>query len=280
MLNKFFTIPFINPLISDEINRMGSISGINTYHKRDIPIIVSLYSQRKNFRSLPVVLYSLLNQSIKPDKIVLWLDSDTEDLLTLPYEITRFVKNGLEIRFIKNYASYTNIFYAVKEFKNCIIVTAKDSIYYRKNWLKKLYLSYIANPSDIHVNTSFRVKMLNGSLLPIAKWKHFVNKETAGYDNFIINEGGVLYPPNCFSNEILRSDIFLKYAPDYSCIWLWIMALVNSRKIRVVKNHYKFNFRIGIFNHIFEKKKKALFDIQLKSLMEFYGQNVINKLNV
>lgn len=280
MPNKFLSIPFINPLINDEIDSMGSISGINTNHTREIPIVVSLCSNRNNFRLLQKTLYSLLNQTIKPDKIILWLDSDTEDMLTLPYEITRFIKNGVEIRFVKSYGQYTNIFYAVREFRNCIIVTAEDYIYYRKNWLKKLYLSYIANSSDIHVHMAHRVKMLNGNILPVAKWKNCVNEETARYDNFIIKEGGVLYPPNCFSNEVLRSDIFLKYAADFSCIWLWIMALLNNKKIRVIKNHYRYNLRIGIFRHIFKKNKKGYFDKQLKSLLDFYGQNVINKLNV
>lgn len=281
---KFHVIPFFNPLIFDEINRMGNFCGINTTTKRERQIILSLTSYRKRFKDLPITIYSLLNQSLKPDRVILWLNKDTDDLTSIPYEITKFIKNGLEIRFVKDIKSYTKVIYALKEFSDSIIVTADDDIYYRTNWLKKLYLSYIANPQDIHVHRAHKVLKDNSAkIIPYEKWEKNISEENAEYNNFLTGVGGVLYPPNCFSKEVLREDIFLKNSPNNDDIWLWIMALTNNRKIRVVLNHEKHLICTNIFSHIFgqnlyNKNSTGENDTQLNNLMKLYGQNILKKL--
>ena len=272
-------LPFINPFIFDEIGRMGECSGINDGMNRETPLIVSLSSSKKNYKNLPVTLFSLLNQSLKPDKIILWLDEEADDLTTLPYEITRFIKNGLEIKFVKNLNLYTNTICALDEFQKSIVVTACDNVYYRHDWLKNLYYSYIVSPNDIHIHRAFEVKVKDKSFAPVKEWEFCVNSETAKYTNFPVASEGILYPPNCFKNEVFRSDVFLKYANDNDTIWFWIMAVVNNKKFRVVKNHNKSSIVLNIFDYLSERKAERLsFDFQLKSLMQFYGQNVAGKL--
>ena len=230
---KFHVYGLFNPFIRIQLNCLGNYIGINTDTKREIPLIVSLTSYRERFKDLPITLYSLLDQNVKPDKIILWLNKDYDELMELPYEITRFIKNGLEIRFVEDIGSYTKVIYAFEEYRDSIIITADDDIYYPKNWLEKLYLSYISNPEDIHVHRAHRVNLEK----PYEMWEKHVMEESARYDNFLTGVGGVLYPPNCFSKEVLRRDVFLKQSPKADDIWFWVMALVHNRKIRVVKNH-------------------------------------------
>ena len=272
-------LPFINPFIYDEINRMGEYSGVNKDMKRENPLVVSIYSCEEKFKYLPITLFSLLNQSLKPDKVILWLDKETDDLTTLPYEITRFIKNGLEVKFIDNIKSYTKTICAFEEYKDGVIVTACDNVYYRRNWLKKLYYSYIVSPNDIHIHKTLNVKIKNKSLASIKEWGGCVNSEIAKYTNFPVALGGILYPPNCFKKEAFRSDIFLKYAPQDDDVWFWIMAVINNKKFRVVKNHDKSLVCLNIFEYLSDIKEKEIsFDIQANDLMKLYGQNVINKL--
>lgn len=262
---------------------MGNYCGINSETKRNKQIIVSLTSHNERFKDLPITLYSLLNQNLKPDRIILWLDEEREDLTTLPYNITRFLKNGLEIRFVKDLKSYTKVIYAFKEFSNSIIVTADDDIYYGKDWLKMLYLSYIAHPEDIHVHRAHRVRVRANKILPYEKWRKQINEESARFDNFLTGAGGVLYPENCFTKEVLRSDIFLKFTPNADDIWLWVMALVHNKKIRVVKNHDKNIVSVNVFEQLFKPNlcrlnKNGGNDIQLNAIMKYYGQNVMSRL--
>ena len=296
MLNKLFNYKFhlrfmINPLIRINSRCIGNYVGVKE-EKRDIPIIVSLTSIEERYSDLELTLYSLLNQSVKPDKIILWF-SDKYNLTELPYNITRYIKNGLEIRFVPDIGSYTKIIYSLKEFHDCIVVTADDDIYYSKDWLKKLYHSYISNPQDIHVHRAHRVK-LNANIgtsnhnifTPYEKWCKHINEESARYDNFLTGVGGVLYPPNCFNKEVLRKDVFLSKAPNADDIWLWFMALLSNRKIRVVQSHIKTLTCTNIFRQMGWTKDKFLYsknknggnDMQINELEKYYRENIISKL--
>lgn len=279
---KFHVRGLLNPFLGLQISSLGDYSGTNLT-KRECPIIVSLTSYRERFKDLPITLYSLLNQSLKPDRVILWLDKEYEDLNNIPYEITQFLKNGLEICFVEDLRSYTKIIYALEEFRDSIIVTADDDIYYSTNWLKKLYYSYVSNPQDIHVHRAHKVLVSGGEILPYEKWQKHVEEENASYANFLTGVGGVLYPPKCFTSEVLRRDIFLKYAPYADDIWLWVMALVHNRKIRVVKNHIRTLIAVNIYKQIFSKtlyskNRHGGNDKQLKALMKFYRENVLKKL--
>lgn len=267
----------LNPFIGLEISSLGEHKGVLEENNRETPIIISLASDRDHFSELPLTLYSLLNQNLKPDKIILWLDEDYEDFAYLPYEITQFIKNGLEIRFAKNIGNYTKTIYALKEYPNTIIVTADDGIFYPANWLYKLYISYIANPKDIQVHKAVQAN----TSIPFYKWKKSI-KESSEHNNFMLDENGVLYPPNCFSKEVLRKDVFLKQAPDSATVWFWIMALVHDRKTRVVKNNLKTTIYTNFFKHfkynlIHNKAKNSANDIAIQALLKLYGGKVYNK---
>lgn len=273
-----------NPLIRYNSNLMSKYVGINPV-KRDVPIIVSLTSYEARFKDLEISLYSLLNQSLKPDIIILWLSDEIESLNDLPYEITKYIKNGLEIRFVKDIGSYTKAIYTFKEYSEAIIVTADDDIYYPKKWLERLYHSYIAHPKDIQVHRAHRVRLKDRKILPYEKWEKHVQEESARFDNFLTGVGGVLYPPNCFLSEVFRNDIFLKYAPTADDIWFWFMALISNRRIRVVQNHIKTLSCTNLLRQILPNRK-TLYSInstgrndeQVENLMKFYQNNILPKI--
>ena len=288
MLNKLWNCKFhlrfiINPYIRYEADNLGCYLGINE-SKREVPLIVSLTSYEERFDDLVISLYSLLNQTIKPDKIILWL-SDNLCLNDVPYDITRFIKNGLEIRFVKDIGSYTKAIYAFKEFSKSIIVTADDDIYYPKDWLQKLYYSYIAHTEDIQVHRAHRVRIKDKRIAPYESWTKHVEEESARFDNFLTGVGGVLYPPNCFSKEVLREDVFLKFAPYADDVWFWVMSLVHNRKIRIVKNHNSVLYCTDFLGQIMQNRRslykinsKGQNDKQLDELLKLYGQNVYSKI--
>lgn len=246
--------------------------------QRGTKIVVSLSAEENSFEKLESTLYSLFNQKILPDKIVLWISNEYE-LSDLPYSVTKFVKNGLDIRFVKDKGSYTKIIYALQEFKNCIIVTADENICYPKKWLSKLYLSYISNPQDIHVHSAAHITSMKSVL---SDYKLFAGIERADYNYFPISSGGVLYPPNCFVREIFREDIYNKKANVSWEVWSWVIALISDRKIRIVKNHIKIFSCSDIilcfkkFIRLFNQKKHI--NEQINQLLEYYGNNIIRKL--
>ena len=289
MLEKFFKTKFhlrfaINPYIRYLSNNLNEYNGVNIL-KRETPVIVSLTSYEERFNDLELSLYSLLTQRIKPDRIILWL-SNNLSLTDLPYKITKYIKNGLEIRFVEDLGSYTKIIYTLKEFQDSIIVTADDDVIYPKNWLELLYHSYVANPKDIQVHRAHRVGINNGEIIPYEEWNKHVDEEFSRFDNFLTGVGGVLYPPNCFCSEVFRKDIFTKYCSTADDVWLWFMALLSNRKIRVVKGHIKTLTCTNILRQLNIQKSKTLYktnrtgnnDRQIENLMKFYKNNIMEKL--
>jgi len=285
LLKTKFHLRFaFNPYLRYKSNNLGDYSGVNII-KRETPIIVSLTSYKERFNDLELSIYTLLTQAIKPDRIILWL-SDNLKMSDLPYSITKYVKNGLEIRFVEDIGSYTKIIYALKEFPDSIIVTADDDIIYPSNWLEFLYHSYIANPKDIQVHRAHRIKYKNNKICSYETWDKHIKEESARFDNFLTGVGGVMYPPNCFRQEVFRKDIYLKYAPAADDIWLWFMALISNRKIRVVKNHIKTLTCTNIFRHIglnkgktlYKKNSKGFNDKQINNLMKLYRSNILSKI--
>lgn len=270
-----------NPVIRYNASNIGEISGINEL-KRETQIVVSITSGEDRFDELELSLYSVFNQTISPDKVILWFSNEYE-LSELPYSITRYIKNGLEIRFVEDKKSFTNIIYALKEFENHIIITAEDNICYPKDWLKKLYHSYITNPKDIHVHRAFKVKTKENTNLPSVLCEKYFNNEMAGFDYIPDIYGGVLYPPKCFTREVFREDVYKKKAKADWIVWAWVMALVSGRKIRIVKNHIKIlsciNFMKQFKTESNRIKHSVVIDNQISKLMEFYGQNITQRLN-
>ena len=151
---------FFNPFIGFEISSLGNYQGINFGVKRSIPVIISLYAKPSDYKNLPVTLYSLLNQTMKPDRVILWVD-ENENLQNLPYEIAQFIKNGLEIKFVKNKGENTAVYYAIKEYPESVNAIAQSGLYYSKNWLKKLYSSYIQYSDEIQAHLAYEIKVEN-----------------------------------------------------------------------------------------------------------------------
>ena len=127
--------------------------------------------------------------------------------------------------------------------------------------------------------------MCNGVIAPYEKWNKHIKEESARYDNFLTGVGGVLYPPKCFTSEVLREDIFLKEAPFADDIWLWVMAILHNRKIRVVKGHIKTITCTNILTQLsgkgrtlYAKNSKGENDRQLGNLMKYYKRNILSAL--
>ena len=274
MFKKNIFRPILNPFIWRDVNSLGNYKGVNDI-KRDTPVVVSLCCERENFDELPLTIYSVLTQSMTPDRVILWLNGENESLAKLPYEITQFIKNGLEIRFVKYMKSYTKTVYPFKEMPNSVVVTACEHIFYKKDWLQKLYTSYIVNPKDINVHSAKLVKLKNGIIQPIEKWK-IPAEEKASFNYCIDGTGGVLYPPNCFRADALREDIFSKYIPECDDIWFWVMSVASNRKIRLVVNHHS---RLILNNYLINTlSSKKCSDEQTKNLIDLYRFNLYSKL--
>lgn len=243
-------------------------------------IIISLTSYPKRISTVHYCIKSLLAQSIKPSKVILWLAAEQfpQKENNLPKCLLELKKEGLTICWCNDIKSYKKIIPTLKHYPNSTIVTADDDIIYDKDWLLQLIISYNRNPQNIHCHRKHSVKLLpNGYPDSYSNWYRGKKDvfHSPSYRNFFTGVGGVLYPPHSLSPEVFREDIFTKFLPTGDDIWLWGMALLQGTKIQKVRNS---NFRL---NFIEKTQDVALCinndaggenDIMLKNLLSIYPQ--------
>lgn len=86
-----------------------------TKNKRKTKLIVSFTSYPARIYYLPYVVYSLLIQSVKPDKLILWLAKEQFPNLEndLPQSLLKLKNNGLTIKWCRDIKSYKKLIPAV-----------------------------------------------------------------------------------------------------------------------------------------------------------------------
>jgi len=218
-----------------------------TKEKRNPRLIVSITSFEQRMYDIHFALYSLLNQTLKPDEIILWLGEkefpNKED--DLPQSVLSLKNNGLTIKWCKDIGPYTKLIPALKEFPDDIIVTADDDIYYPRNWLELLYNAYLKEPQYIHCHRAHSITFdENKNINKYSKWTAEVSNVDLSFCNFITGSGGILYPPKSFYKDVLNEQLFLKLSPTADDIWFWAMAVLNNTKINVITILVRFFFKV------------------------------------
>ena len=223
--------------------RFGHKYGITT-EKRSPKLIVSLTTFKERINEVHLAINTLLHQTLKPDEVILWLAKDEFENREndLPESLTRLIKYGLTIKWVdKDIKSYKKLLPALNEYPEDIIVCADDDIYYRKNWLKTLYNSYLQNPEAIHCHRAHKITFGDcGQILPYNDWVMGVKKQEAGSVILPTSGAGLLIPPGTLYKDINNIDLIQQLAPDADDLWIWTMINLNHTKIYLVKNHISY----------------------------------------
>lgn len=207
-----------------------------TVEKRNPQLIISLTSFPARINVVAKTINTLLRQTVKPDKLILWLaDSQFPNKeKDLPAELLKLVNYGLEIRWTEDLRSYKKLVPALRDFPNDIIVTADDDLYYQEDWLESLYNEYLKDKKNIYTRRSTGV-MRTRSCVKIIP--HYDNRNFAPtYINQIMGGAGTLYPPHSLHPDVLNVEKCKSLVPTYDDIYFWAMAVANGTKIGLVKN--------------------------------------------
>lgn len=198
-------------------------------------VIVSLTSYPKRIGSVHRVIATLLSQTCKPDKVILWLGEDKfpKKECELPAELLKLREFGLEICWCHDLRSYTKLVPALQAFPDDIIVTADDDVFYPPEWLEVLYSSYREHPQDIHCHLVSQIAVENSNVCPYNSWQWSLNRGRASFGQLLMGVGGVLYPPHALAKESCCVDAFQRISPTNDDMWFWAMAVLNGTKVRL-----------------------------------------------
>lgn len=197
-------------------------------------IIVSLTSFPGRIDQIWICIESIFRQSMKPDKIILWLaDSQFSDINSVPERIKAQQKKGLTIRLCDDLRSHKKYYYAFKEYPEDIIITLDDDVYYPTNTVEKLVKMNREYPECICCNRGHLIKYkTNGQVASYKQW--LKGKESIFYPSLQIcptGVGGVLYPPNSVDKEVFNKKSIKDLCFFADDLWLKAMSLKANTKV-------------------------------------------------
>lgn len=289
-LNKNINITSVNRrYLNRKIKRLNEDYLIESMDNQP-NLIVSLTSFPPRMNNIIYTLYSLFDQSLKPNKIVLFLSEDEfpnkeEDV---PPEVLEFKKIGLTIKWCDNLKSFKKLIPALKEYPDDVIVTADDDIYYPNNWLEVLWREYEKFPNNIIANRSRRISFdENGDINSYNQWELSYDSREGSFLNFFTGAGGVLYPPNSLHADVFKVDVFKKICPNADDLWFWAMAVKKNTKIRVPENCNPYLIYVNALKDLNLNNDVSLWvynqdggnDFQFNNIIEIYPE-IISLLNV
>lgn len=209
------------------------------------PIVVSFTTFPPRIHTVWQTAYTLLNQSLKPDHVILWLaDTQFTSVADLPVSLKRLIPYGLEIRFCDDLKPHKKYYYAMQKYPNAVVITVDDDIYYPSFLVEKLYRKHLQWPDAICCNWAHEITVNeNGAIKPYEQW----NKGVSGYDTLPshklnqVGYEGVLYPPGCLHQIVFDKELINTLCLETDDLWLKATAyLKGTQVIRVDSVAYRY----------------------------------------
>lgn len=257
---------------------------IDVSRQRDSTIIVSLTSYGKRVRgSVIYTIYSLLKQTVQPERIVLWLNEKEYSDENLPETLRFLCQYGLEVRYCRDIRSYTKMIHSISAFPDKHIITVDDDIYYTKEFIKEFSEAHQQHPQAIIAGIAkMPVAKADKQLAPYIDWPEYCHVPADfEYDKtklMALGIGGVLYPCNTFDNEVLNESVFMALCPKADDIWLYIMGLRCQAEKRMLTESQISYYHTDLLRQYFTKDRltaknrlEGENDIQLQALLSHYN---------
>lgn len=226
-------------------------------------VIVSLTSFPEAIPYAVQAVQSILEGSVLPDKVILYLDTQKFPDRELPSELEALKTESpiFEVRFDDAVIrSYKKLIPALRDFPEDIIVTIDDDILYHPNMLRDLLRVHKKQPNVIVAHRVRKVKLNR----PYREWKKYKWYDFV-FKRFHFNHlalqtgvGGVLYPPHSLDENMLDEASFMSIAPTTDDIWFWAAAVSKGTYVVPVPGWHPKMIGIG------KPKEFALKTVNLK----------------
>lgn len=241
-------------------------------------VIVSLTSFPARIDLVYITIRSILNQTQRPQKIVLWLGDEQFPFRekTLPKSLLDLKSAGLEIEFCEDIKAHKKYFFAFQKYPDNLIVTVDDDVIYPRNFLNILFKSHREYPDCIIANRVRYMELENMSFKPYREWTINRVGRTKGPSKNIFSTGvgGVLYQPKFFQKSFFDLEGIRKTKCINDDIWLKAGQIKNNIPVFFTNIYYK------QFIEIPESQNESLFktnvfesdnDRQIKEVFEYFG---------
>jgi len=193
-------------------------------------IIVSLTTYPARIRGVWITIASLLVQSVKPYKVILWLAEEQFPDRKVPGSLERLKKRGLEIRFCEDLRPHKKYYEAMRKYGSYYVITADDDILYPEDHIQRLWAGKEKYPGAVICHWSHKISCdREGNFQSYNDWPDN-GEEEPSYGTLAVGCNGILYPPGCLPEEAFRREEIKKYALDTDDLWLKCMEILSGHK--------------------------------------------------
>lgn len=234
----------LTTLITEMSGRMTSVylwdktlhskeRGVSDERYCDEEVVVSLTTYGDRIHDVHLAIESIMQQTMLPNRIVLWLAEDEFKGKTLPVALRMQLERGLEIAYCEDLRSYKKLIPSLRRFPEACIVTVDDDIAYSPDFIEKMVRAHKEHPSDICASRIHRIVLdATGKPAPYLEWQLCVEK--CPKENnlaFFTGCGGILYPPGSLPEEVFNQDVFMGICSSADDVWFSAMRLLNGIKV-------------------------------------------------
>ena len=201
----------------------------------DKTVIVSFTTFPARMKTLPIVIESLFRQTVKPDRIILWLaDTQYPDKNNVTAQLKSFIEQGLEVKYCDDLRSHKKYYYTMKENPEAIVVTVDDDIIYPEDMLEKLLKAHRKYPNCIVANRAHKITFNEKKLCPYSMW--LPRAGSINNPDMLLcptTGAGCLFPPNSVSHHCFDIELIKTLCFNADDIWLKCMTFINNSNVVV-----------------------------------------------
>ena len=222
--------------------------GLNK-RKRKESYTISLTSFPTRIEYTYIAIETLLRQSFKPDRIVLWLAESQFPGKKLPESLTRLEGCGLTIRFCDDLLSHKKYYYAFREYPDDNIILADDDLFYARDTLKKLVKCHNKHPKDI---CAVSVQIMGSEVGTVPSvWSTTRNGERYISRNDVqaFTGAGSLFPAKWYTEEVFDKEKSMTLAATADDLWLKAMSLLAGVRTTAIFPVRGFPIEVWIDNN-------------------------------
>ncbi|WP_330992774.1 glycosyltransferase [Pluralibacter gergoviae] len=228
-------------------------------------------------------IWSLLNQSVQPDVINLWISHDRymadEGISNIPefVGLMNNISDIIRVHFVENTGPYRKLIPALRSSQaEDYIVYVDDDVVYGKDWLKTLLNCFLSHDKKYIVASRIRkvsYNVLGGkksySSYPVSHLEELHKR------NFIVTGvGGCILQKRMIYEDLIHDDAFISLAPKTDDLWfskiyqlsgIYVISCPNALKQVYEIQHSLSSLSLsntlffknyGMFNHIYKIKNK------------------------
>lgn len=285
-IHKFLTLTRLiqSEIVKTEqlIQQMQTLSmscihrGISSSVIINSPLVVSLTTYSERIHDVHLTIESIMQQTVLPNRIILWLDENEFDDTTIPIVLKKQIKRGLEIRYCKNIKSFKKLMPTLNMLPDATIITVDDDVIYPYDMIERMMYAYREDPRCIYYYRGRIIGKNGNKVKPYNKWKMVTTNEKM-MNVIPTGIGGILYPSGCFHKDVTNEKLFMGLCPQADDIWFRAMTMLKDYPCQ--KIDYSGSFRYSFIN-IESNQSIALSnanffnnnnDVQFKNVFEKYN---------